>query len=167
VAFTYWLGKSEMVIAGTNVAATFEEQNAPAILNAQNPATSLVCDAASLAAFYEFLLAGGRTPAGRQLLTAETIRGYTTRQLLGWDRTMRTPVALGRGFFVGTMLPSLFGWWNTGSCFGHAGGFSCLAFGDYDSGLAAAIVTNGNRSQSELLTRLARLAHKLRRACRK
>jgi len=165
VAFTYWLGKSQVIIAGTDVAATFEEQNAPSILDAQNPATSLVCDAASLAAFYEFLLDGGRTPAGRQLLTAETIRRYTTRQLLGWDRTMHTPVALGRGFFVGTLLPSLFGWWNSGRCFGHAGGFSCLAFGDYDSGLAAAIVTNGNKGTLDIMRRLMPLAHRLRRAC--
>jgi CubicO group peptidase (beta-lactamase class C family) len=167
VGFTYWLGKREVMVAGTNVAADFEGQNSPAILDARNPATSLVCDACSLAVFYDFLLAGGRTPSGQQLLSEAAIRRYTTRQLFGWDRTLRTPLALGRGFIVGTLPPSSYGWWRTGRCFGHGGGFSCLAFGDHGSGLSAAIITNGNKNQMEILTRLAPLAHRLRRACRK
>ncbi|MGD8584676.1 MAG: serine hydrolase domain-containing protein [Chloroflexota bacterium] len=166
VAFTYWLGKSEVMVAGTNVAATFEEQNKPSILNAQNPATSLVCDAASLAAFYAFLLAGGRAPTGQQLLSEATIRRYATRQHMGWDRSLRVPLALGQGFVVGSWPPSTFGWWHTGRCFGHAGGFSCLAFGDWGSGLAAAIVTNGNKGTLDIMRRLTPLAHRLRRACR-
>jgi CubicO group peptidase (beta-lactamase class C family) len=166
VAFTYWLGKSEVMVAGTNVAAEFEAQNSSLILDARNPATSLVCDAASLAAFYDFLLVGGRTPAGQQLLAEATIKRYTTRQSQGWDRSLRVPMALGRGFVVGGWPPSTFGWWNTGRCFGHAGGFSCLAFGDHSSGLAAAIVTNGNRNTLDILRRLTPLAHRLRRACR-
>ncbi len=166
VAFTYWLGKREVMVAGTNVAATFEEQNKPAILNARNPATSLVCDAASLAAFYEFLLAGGRTAAGEQLISEATIKQYTTRQRFGWDRCLKVPMALGRGFVVGSWPPSTFGWWNTGRCFGHVGGFSCLAFGDYKCGLAAAIVTNGNKGTLDIMKRLMPLAHRLRHAGR-
>ena len=73
-------------------------------------------------------------------------------------------MALGRGFVVGTWLPSSFGWWNTGRCFGHAGGFASLAFGDYSTGLAAAIVTNANRGMSDMLRRVVPLAHHLRQA---
>jgi CubicO group peptidase (beta-lactamase class C family) len=166
VAFTYWLGRSEVMVAGTNVAANFEAQNAPAILDAQNPAISLVCDAASLAVFYDFLLAGGRTPADQQLLSERTIRRYTTRRLMGWDRSLKVPMALGQGFVVGSWPPSTFGWWNTGRCFGHAGGFSCLAFGDYATGLSVAITTNGNSGMLDIMKRLMPLAHRLRRACR-
>ncbi len=166
VAFSYWLGKSKVMVAGTNVAEGFEDQNAPSILDARNPATSLVSDAASLAAFYDFLLAGGRTPGGQRLISEETIKTYTTRQFLGWDRTLRTPMALGRGFVVGTWPPSTFGWWHTDRCFGHGGGFSCLAFGDYSTGLSVAIVSNGNRGLLDLLKRLVPLAHGLRRDCK-
>lgn len=166
VAFTYWLGNRVVMVAGTNVAAGFEAQNSPLILNARNPAISLVCDAGSLAIFYDFLLADGKTPAGEQLLSEVTIKKYTTRQVFGWDRTLRTPLALGRGFIVGTWPPSTYGWWNTGRCFGHGGGFSCLAFGDYSSGLSAAIVTNGNESTLDIMRRLTPLAHRLRHACR-
>jgi CubicO group peptidase (beta-lactamase class C family) len=154
------------MVAGVNVAQNFEEQNSPAILEAKNPATSLVCDAASLAAFYDFLLAGGRTPDGRSLLSEETIRNYTTREFLSWDRSLRTPLALGRGFVVGAWFPSTFGWWNTGPCFGHAGGFSCLAFGDHRKKLSVAIVTNGNRNIQDVLKRIVPLAHRLRGASR-
>lgn len=167
VAFSYWLGQSEVMVAGVNVAQNFEEQNSPAILEAMNPATSLVCDAGSLAAFYDFLLTGGRTPDGRSLLSEETIRNYTTRELLAWDRSLRTPLALGRGFVVGTWFPSTFGWWNTGPCFGHAGGFSCLAFGDHRKKLSLAIVTNGNRNPLDVLKRIVPLAHRLRGTCRR
>jgi CubicO group peptidase (beta-lactamase class C family) len=165
VAFSYWLGKSKVMVASMNVAEGFEEQNSPCILDTRNPATSLVCDAGSLAAFYDFLLAGGQTPDGRRLLSEDTIRTYTTRQVLAWDRSLKTPLAVGRGFVVGTWPPSTFGWWNTGRCFGHGGGFACLAFGDYSTGLAAAIVTNANRGMLDVLRRIAPLAHRLRRAC--
>ena len=167
VGFSYWLDKSEVMVAGVNVAEDFEEQNSPFILDARNPATSLVCDAGSLAAFYDFLLAGGRTPDGRRLLSGDTIKRYTTRQVLGWDRSLKTPMALGRGFVVGTWPPSSFGWWNTGRCFGHAGGFACLAFGDYSTGLAATIVTNANRGMLDVLRRITPLAHHLRQACQR
>jgi CubicO group peptidase (beta-lactamase class C family) len=166
VAFTYWLGKRRVMVAGTNVAAAFEEQNEPAILNARNPATSLVCDAASLAAFYDFLLAGGRAPGGQQLLSETTIRNYSSRQHMGWDRSLHVPVAVGRGFVAGAWPLSTYGWGNSGSCFGLAGGFSCLAFGDSSSGLSAAIVTNGNRGMLDSMRRLMPLAHRLRHACR-
>jgi CubicO group peptidase (beta-lactamase class C family) len=166
LAFSYWLGKEKVLVAGMNVAADFEGQNSEQFLNARNPATSLVSDAASLAAFYDFLVAGGKTRADQQLISERMIRQYTSRQVLSWDRSLRTPLAVGRGFVVGTRFPSSFGWWNTNRCFGHAGGFSCLAFGDYSTNISVAIVTNGNRSTNDFMKRFLPLAHGLRKACK-
>jgi CubicO group peptidase (beta-lactamase class C family) len=167
LAFTYWLGTEREMVAGTNVVQNFEKQNTPTFLDAQNPATSLVCDAASLAAFYEFLLNGGKTPSGQRLLSEKIIKKYTSRQVAAWDRSLRAPLSVGRGFVVGSLLPSSFGWWNTAHCFGHVGGFFCLAFGDYHAQLSAAIVTNGNRAMKDVLKRFVPLAQGLRHACRR
>jgi CubicO group peptidase (beta-lactamase class C family) len=167
LAFLYWLGKEKIMVAGVNVASEFEMQNSAQFLNARNPATSLVTDAANLAAFYDFLLAGGRTPEGKQLISERTLQQYTTRNYQGWDRSLRTPLAVGRGFVVGTRLFSSFGWGNTSQCFGLAGGFSCLAFGDYSKNISVAIVTNGNRSLGDFMKRFLPLADGIRRACKK
>jgi CubicO group peptidase (beta-lactamase class C family) len=123
-------------------------------------------DAASLAAFYEFLLAGGMTRAGRRLISEATLRQYTTCNFVGWERNSKALSAMGRGFMTGARFPTIYGWWNTARCFGHAGGLGCLAFGDHGTGLAAAIVTNGNRSFADLAKRFMPLAHGLRAACR-
>jgi CubicO group peptidase (beta-lactamase class C family) len=167
LAFSYWLGREKVIVAGLNVAESFEEQNTEQFFNARNPATSLVSDAASLAAFYDFLLSGGKTLSGEQLISESTIRLYTSRHVLSWDRSLRIPLAVGRGFIMGTRLPSSFGWWNTNKCFGHAGGFSSLAFGDYDTNISVAIVTNGNRSTMDLARRMLPLADRLRKACKR
>ena len=167
VAFTYWLGAEKVNVAGINVAEDFESQNSATYLEARNPATSLVCDAASLAAFYEFLVNGGRTLTGKQLISEKILKKYTTIQVSAWDRSLRTPISLGRGFVVGSLFLSTFGWWNTGQCFGHAGGFSSLAFGDYRTGISAATITNGNRSMTDFIKRFIPLAHGSRRACKR
>lgn len=166
LAFTYWLGEEKVLVAGINVAQDFEAQNSEQFLNARNPATSLVSDAASLAAFYDFLLSNGKTPTGQQLISVKKLRQYTSRHVLSWDKSLRMLIAVGRGFVVGTRFPSTFGWWNTNSCFGHAGGFSCLAFGDYSTNISAAIVTNGNRSLTDFAKRFLPLSHGIRKACR-
>ncbi len=165
VAFSYWLGKDKVIVAGVNVAERFEEQNSEQHFNAGNPATAMVCDAASLAAFYDWMLHGRKTPAGRLAIKESTLRQYTSRQVMAWDRTIHTFQALGRGFMVGSRLPSTFGWWNTGGCFGHGGGYSSLAFGDYRTGISAAIVTNGNRGLFDFMKRFLPLAGGLRKAC--
>lgn len=154
-----------MLVSGTNVAEDFERQNSEQFLEARNPATSLVSDRPSLAAFYDFLVSGGQARDGKSLISAGTLQRYTTRNYLGWDRGLKTVLALGRGYVVGTRFPSSFGTWNTGRCFGHAGGFCCLAFGDLDTGIAVAIVTNGNRSLGDFTRRFLPLADGLRRAC--
>lgn len=166
VAFSYWLGKEKVMVAGVNVAENFDEvHNCARFFDALNPADSMVTDAAHLAAFYEFLLNGGVTPAGTRLISEEALRKYTARKLFGRDRSLRTFLNVGRGFILGGRFPSPFGWWNTGGCFGHGGGFSSLAFGDYHTGIAAAIITNGNKGFNDYATRFIPLAHRLRKAC--
>lgn len=167
LAHQYWLGKDRVMVAGFNAAYKFEEYtNAQLFFDSLNPAFTLISDAASLAAFYDFLLAGGKTRAGSPLISERILRRYTTRQLAGFDKSLGIYLALGRGFQMGTLTPSFYGWWNTGQCFGHAGVFSCLAFGDSATGIAAAIFTNGNRGVGDVLKRFIPLSHALRSACR-
>jgi len=125
-----------------------------------------VTDAANLAAFYEFLLKGGVTHTGRRLLSHATLHKYITRSVFGFDRSSNFPGVLGRGFMLGTPIVSMYGWGKGGKCFGHAGVFSHLAFGDSERELAVAIVTNGNRSFIDFARRFTPLSQGLRRACR-
>jgi len=167
VAFMYWLGGEKVNVAGINVAEGFETQNDELFFESRNASVTLICDAANLAAFYEFLVNGGMTPGGLQLISEKTLKKYTTMQVSAWDRSLRTFISLGRGFTVGSFFLSNFGWWNTGQCFGHAGGFSSLAFGDYRTGISAAIITNGNRGMGDFIKRFIPLADGLRKACRR
>lgn len=166
LAYTYWLGKDKVMVGGNNVAENFEEiNNSVELFDSVNPAFSMVTDAASLAAFYEFLTNKGVTSNGKQLISEKTIRQYSTRAASGWNKSLGTFIAVGRGFTVGTFTPSAFGWWNTGECFGHGGAFSSLGFGDHKTGLSVAIVTNGNRNISDFVKRFIPLTDRLRKAC--
>lgn len=167
LAWSYWLGKDRYVIAGMDVADRFEEKNNdPAVFAAGNPAFGMVADAANLAAFYELLTNGGRARNGDQIIKDEFIKLYTTRQVSGWNKSLGTYLSLGRGFMLGTLTPSFYGWWGTGGCFGHAGMFSSLAYGDHRTGLSVAIVTNGNKSIGNFFARFIRITHGLKIACK-
>lgn len=167
LAFLYWLGKDRLIVGGVNVAEDFEgRNNSLEQIESMNPAVSLVTDAASLAALYEFLLGGGVTRAGRQLVSERTLRKYTTRNFAGWERNSKAFSAVGRGFITGALFPTVYGWWGTGGCFGHPGGLCALAFADRATGIAAGIVTNGNRDFMDLAKRFMPLARGLRAACR-
>jgi len=161
VAWSYWLGKDKYMIAGMDVADKFEEKNNDAaVFTAGNPAFSMVADAASLAAFYEFLLHGNAQ------IDKGLINTYTTKQVSGWNKTVSAYLSLGRGFMLGTVTPSFYGWWGTGGCFGHAGIFSSLAYADHKTGLSVAIVTNGNKSIGDFFSRFVKLSHGIRSACK-
>lgn len=167
IAWSYWQGKDRYVVAEMNVADRFEELNNDLLVfTAENPAFSMVSDACSLAAFYEFLVNGGRTNEGQQLVSEDIIKRYTTRQVSGWNKSMKTYLSLGRGFMLGTLTPSLYDWWGSASCYGHAGMFSSTAFADHDTGLAVSIVTNGNRGIGDFFKRMVPLTHALRKACK-
>jgi len=166
LAWAYWLGKPRYMIAEMDVADRFEEKNNdPAVFSAGNPAFSMTADAANLAAFYEFLANGGKTRDGTQLIDMQLIKRYTTRQIAGWNKSVKTHLSLGYGFMLGTATPSFFGWWGSSLCFGHPGMFSSLAFADYKTGLSMAIITNGNRSMSDFFFRMVPLIHAMRKAC--
>jgi CubicO group peptidase (beta-lactamase class C family) len=166
LAWSYWLGKRRYSIAGMDVADRFEEKNNdPAVFAAGNPAFSMTADAASLAAFYEFLVNGGRI-GNKQLIQEKILNHYITRQVSGWNKSVNTYLSLGRGFMLGALTPSFFGWWKTSGCFGHAGMFSSLAYGDYETGLSVAIVTNGNKGIGDFFSRFIKITHGLRAACR-
>jgi len=167
IARSYWQGKDRVMVAGVNVADNYENYaNDALFFNPRNPSFTLITNAASLAAFYEFLVGGGITHTGSRLVSENVLRQYTTRQLFGWDRSVRTFLSLGKGFITGSLTPSAYGWWNTSRCFGHAGVFSCLAFGDYDTEISVAIITNGNRGMGDFIRRFIPIAHGCRNACR-
>ncbi len=166
VARPYWLGSPDGLIAGLQAASMFEEvATRPELATAFIPGAGLVTDAATLAGFYGMLVGGGVARSGERVLALDVVRRYTTRHVMGWDRTNSAPIALGRGFFLGTLGPSLYGWWNTGSAFGHAGAFCTLGFADHATGLAVGIVTNGNKNPADLVMRMAPIGQGLRAAC--
>jgi CubicO group peptidase (beta-lactamase class C family) len=162
-ALTYWLGKPRYRLGGVNLPDRFEEvNNTVACHRALVPGAGMIANGRSLAAFYDLLLSGGVGPSGRRTIRAEVLRPYITRQTAGRDQVTGAYVVLGRGFALGWRWPHIFGWWGSTSCFGHAGGFSCLAFGDPGSGTAIAILTNGNRSLVDMVKRFAPLSQRLR-----
>jgi CubicO group peptidase (beta-lactamase class C family) len=127
------------------------------------PGAGLVTTARSLTAFYDLLLAGGVTPSGRRVIRAEVLRPYITRQIAGRDRITGSYAVLGRGFALGWPLAHPYGWWGSSACFGHPGGFGCIAFADPSRALPVAILTNGHRSLFDMVKRFAPLSQRVRR----
>lgn len=164
LAKSYWLGTRSVRVAGVELSQTFEkDNNLPEAITAFVPGAGLVCTAADLAGFYEVLARGGVTRSGQRLVSEQTLARYTSGSL-AYDRSNRIPLRVGRGFLLGTRTPSIYGWWGTQHCFGHAGAFCTLAYADPTLDLAVAIVTNGNRGPFESLFRFAPIGSALRRA---
>lgn len=162
----YWVGTGSVKVAGVELSDTFEhDNNLPEVLTAFVPAAGLVCTADDLSGFYEVLARGGVTRSGQRLLSADALARYTSAGRARFDRSNRIPLRIGRGFLLGSRTPSIYGWWNTQSCFGHAGAFCSLGWADPELDLAVGIVTNGNRGPFESLFRFAPLGSALRRAC--
>jgi CubicO group peptidase (beta-lactamase class C family) len=166
IAYTYWLGRSRLMVAGANVANRFEEiHNDARYLESKNPACALIATAGDLTLLYDFILRGGIAAGGTRLISADVLKRYTSKNVFAFDRSLNTFLSLGRGFVLGTMTPSMFGWWNTSQCFGHAGAFSSLAGADWRTQLSFAVLTNGNRGLADFGKRFIPLIHLLRRAC--
>ncbi len=163
VAHSYWLGPKQLRLAGEDVAAEFEENN-NALLTLTNlvPGASMITTASTLAKFYEMILAGGTTAEGVRLIRSETLEHYLRQNVAGFDRVLRSYIVLGRGFLLGWLGPHPYGWWNTGRCVGHGGGFSTVAFGDRSTGAAISIVTNGNKGFWDIFRRFAPLCSLIR-----
>jgi len=162
LARTYWLGTGRTMVAGVDLSQTFEQTHTrEEVVTSVVPGAGLVTNARTLASFYAWVLAGCPMPHGEPAARPDVLRAYTTRVHFGFDRSNRVPLAVGRGFVVGTPWPSAYGMWGTSACFGHQGAFCTLGFADRDRDLAVAIVTNGNHGlmeTSRFFTRLVGLA---------
>lgn len=165
LARAYWVDDKPPRLGGQVLVGFEEALNSVEQLTAVTPGANTIGTARSLAAFYAWLLAGTPTRAGAPLIRPEVLAAYVTPQTRGTDRVVRVPMVLGRGFGIGWRWPHPYGWWNTGACYGHAGNFSTLAWADPTTGCAIAIVTNGNRAPTRLVTRCAPLGSAVRRAC--
>jgi CubicO group peptidase (beta-lactamase class C family) len=167
VAHGYYLGDKAVRIGSFTVSRAVERLTTdPEMAAVLLPGAGLVSDAGTLAGFYELLVKGGVAADGTRVLKEATVARYTGREVGGWDRSTSAPITLGRGFFVGSRGPSLYGLWDTPGCFGHAGMFCTVGFGDHETKVAAAIVTNGNRSKADLVKRMLPLCSGIRKACR-
>ncbi len=157
LARAYWLGTKAVHVAGVELSQRFEhDNNLPEVLTAFVPAAGLVGTARELAAFYDALLNGS-------LIKPDTLRRYTSGFSTTFDRSNRVPMRMGRGFILGSLPPSIYGWWGTQHVFGHAGAFCTLGWADPTKHLAVAIVTNGNHGPNESLTRFAPMCGLVRR----
>ncbi len=154
-ADTYWLGKPKYMFNGANLAASFErDNNTIAARTALVPGAGMHATARALAAFYATLLDD----------RSEIFAKYTRVQTRGVDKITGAYVVLVLGFALGWLGPHPYGWWNTGACFGHPGGFSVVAYADRRTNAAIAMVTNGNRGVFDLVRRFAPLSSAIRRA---
>jgi CubicO group peptidase (beta-lactamase class C family) len=148
VARNYWLGPKH-VVAGVELATRWEAvHNNPATRATFVPGAGMVATASALARFYALLLDGGRG-----LIKPETIRAYTTLNVGAYDRSNRLPLRIGRGFLLGAPFPSVYGYFGTSGCFGHAGAFCAVGGADPKTGIALAWITNANRGPYDLLLR--------------
>lgn len=158
-AETYWQGPRPFQLAGVDLSAQFEQvNNQIAARTALVPGAGMYTTARDLASFYQMLLRGGVTDEGIRLLSAATLGRYLTPQSSGLDRNFGAYVRLGRGFAFGWPLPHFYGWLGSSRCFGHAGGFSTVAFADPATDTAIAYVSSSNRGIPDLLRRSAPLA---------
>jgi CubicO group peptidase (beta-lactamase class C family) len=166
VARNQWLGDPDYRLGGLRLADDFEAtNNGFSCFEALVPGAGMLADAPSLTAFYDMLLRGGVLASGRRLIRAEMLRPHLTRATSGRDRITGAWVTLGRGFGVGWALPHPYGWWRSGRCFGHPGGFSMLAFADPQADVSVAILTTASRGVFDLVRRFAPLSQAIRRGC--
>ncbi|HEV8547586.1 MAG TPA: serine hydrolase domain-containing protein [Polyangiaceae bacterium] len=165
LARSYWVDAKPPKLGGEEMVGFEEAQNSVEMLTAVLPGAGTVGTARSLSRFYAWLLEGTPSKGGGPLIGEAVLARYITAQTRGTDRTVRVPMVLGRGFGLGWFWPHPYGWWRTAACYGHAGNFSTIGWADPTTGCAIAVVTNGNRRPTRLVTRLAGIGSGLRAAC--
>jgi CubicO group peptidase (beta-lactamase class C family) len=165
LARSYWVDDKPPKLANEVLVGFEEAQNSVEMLTAVLPGGGTVGTARALARFYAWLIDGTPTKSGSQLVRESVLAKYISPQTRGVDRTVRFPLVLGRGFAMGWLWPHPYGWWRTSACYGHAGNFSTLAWADPTTGCAVAVVTNGNRAPTKLVTRFAGIGSGLRASC--
>jgi CubicO group peptidase (beta-lactamase class C family) len=162
-----WAGKRPYRLGGVDLSDGFERvNNEITSRTAFVPGAGLVASARELVEIYDIFQRGGVDAGGRRIVPAAVLERYTSRATSGRDRVTGAWVSLGRGFSRGWRWPHPYGWWASGGCYGHPGGFGVVAFADPAVGLSAAIVTDTHRGMSDMVRRFAPLASALRAAAR-
>lgn len=165
LARSYWVDDKPPKLGGEELVGFEEAQNSVEQLTAVLPGAGTVGTARALARFYTWLLDGAPARGGGSLVGSQVLEKYITMQTRGFDLTVGLPLVLGRGFGMGWFMPHPYGWWRTSTCYGHAGNFSTIAWADPKTGCAIAVVTNGNRAPTKLVSRFAGIGSGIRAAC--
>jgi CubicO group peptidase (beta-lactamase class C family) len=122
--------------------------NRPEVRRAVVPAATGFSTARDMARFYAALAAGGALDAAR-ILRPETVERMLSVEVDGEiDRTFEVPVRRGLGFELGGLADPRRHWpgaTSTVHTFWHGGFGSSVCWGDADSGLAMAFLSNGVR----------------------
>lgn len=133
------------------------------------PGASGVSTARDMARFYAVMAAGGGVE-GVRILQPETVRRMMTIEVDGeTDQTFSVPVRRGLGFELGGIADPRRHWpgaTSTQHTFWHGGFGSSVCWGDADSGLAMAFLTNGVRRDASGATARRDLSDAVRTACR-
>ncbi|WP_424016440.1 serine hydrolase domain-containing protein [Halorientalis pallida] len=122
--------------------------NDPAIRRAVVPAATGMGTARDMARFYATIANGGELD-GTRILDAETVEDALAVQAeTEDDGTLGRPMRYALGFWKGGHPADMFGTISDERLFGHAGLGSVFGWGDPDTGVGFAYVTNGIREES-------------------
>lgn len=160
------LAMSEVTIAdpeGTEARTTdiVRRFTLPATLCGQLPAANGIGTAEALARFYAAMVSGGELE-GTRLLSPETVAKATRVQVeTDFDRTSALPSSYGLGFAAGGIWPPF----DVPRVFGHGGQQCAISWGDPDTGIAAAYLTNGLHDPYVVQVRTEEMFHAIREAC--
>lgn len=141
-------------------AAVFNQES---VRRAVIPAANGIGTAKDLARFYACLANGGELD-GTRLLTKDTVEMATkTHAETDSDGTLSRPARYGLGFWTGGLANDMFGSVSTEQMFGHAGLGSVFVWGEPESNVGFAYVTNGIREESyEHAARVGRMSDAVR-----
>ncbi|MCK9485860.1 MAG: beta-lactamase family protein [Dehalococcoidia bacterium] len=130
-------------------------------LRGQLPAANGIGTAEALARFYAAMVNGGEREYVR-LLSPEMVALATSVQVeTDFDRTSNLPASYGLGFAVGGIWPPF----DVPRVFGHGGQQCAISWGDPDTGIAAAYLTNGLHDPYVVQVRTEEMFHAIREAC--
>ena len=133
----------------------------PSTLRGQLPAANGIGTAEALARFYAMLVGGGEFEGARLLAPATVAEATSVQVEAPLDRTSGLPSSYGLGFLVGGVWSPF----DTPSVFGHSGQQCTISWGDPETGVAAAYVTNGLHDPYVVQVRTEEMFHAIREAC--
>jgi CubicO group peptidase (beta-lactamase class C family) len=138
--------------------------NRESIRRAVVPAATGIGTARDMARFYACLVGGGELD-GTRILDPETVETATSVQVeVEDDATLAVPRRYALGFERAGTAWDKYGTLAPRTTFGHGGLGSIVGWGDPESGLAMAYVTNGIRDEAEHAQRANEMADAVRRA---